>query len=288
MNSKADSTGDDQSRFLFAPHGLRAVAWFFDYVLVMAVVVFVLPQPVRFLVPLLLLIAYHALLTWLVQQTAGKALLGLRVRRIGHEPTFLWAVSRASAGYFIVDMLGIGLLTAFFDARRRCLHDFVFGSEVIFEGDESLRLKRFLNRLENFAKRQETALKEKKKSIAALIAFWTFLAATARILQRVIDHLVVGAKTPPPAGSVGGVLTAKAAAWIATAAVAVSTTIVIYLPSVRYTAEWFIAPRYFFVRPPPGWIKCSCPERHSGVGAFYNGERWHESDLMCDQAIFKR
>ncbi len=104
-----------------------------------------------------------------------------------------------------------------------------------------------------------------------LIKFWSLLAAMALILQRVTDHSVVGAKTPPPAGSVGGVLGAKAAAWIATVAAAVSTTIVIYLPSVRYTAEWFIAPRYFFVKPPPGWIKCSCPERHSGVGAFCGG-----------------
>lgn len=159
----------------------------------MAVVVFVLPQPVRFLVPLLLLIAYHTLLTWLVQQTAGKALLGLRVRRIGHEPTFLWALGRSSAGYFILDMLGIGLLTAFFDARRRCLHDFVFGSKVIFEGDKSLRLKRLLNRLENYAKRQETALKDKKKTITALVAFWSLLAAMALRLQRLIDYLAAGA-----------------------------------------------------------------------------------------------
>ncbi len=82
------------------------------------------------------------------------------MRRIGHEATLLWALGRASVGYFIVDILGIGLLTAFFDGSHRCLHNFEFGSEVIFEGDESLRLKPLLNRLENFAKRQETALKE--------------------------------------------------------------------------------------------------------------------------------
>ena len=43
----------------------------------------------------------------------GKALLGLKVERVaGRKPGFLWAVGRVSLGYFIVDVLGAGVLAS--------------------------------------------------------------------------------------------------------------------------------------------------------------------------------
>lgn len=284
------ATPQEEAYFPPAPHGLRAAAWLIDYVIVMLVVA-IMPQPVRYFLPLALFIAYHTVLIWLVQQTIGKALLGLRVERNGKKPGFLRALGRVSLGYFIVDVLGIGLLTALFNQRHRCLHDYVFGTVVVFQGGEEIRARNLLVRLSEFAEKQKEAVAEKKKAIAALTALWAFLAGLARTLQKAIDFLAglgSGSTAPGPATSVAGALSLKAAAVVTVAATAISATVVTYVPPVRYTAEWLMAPRYFLVKPPPGWIKCSCPKRHSGIGAFYGSERWHQAGISCSQAFFSR
>jgi uncharacterized RDD family membrane protein YckC len=131
------------------PHGLRAFAWIIDFLIVNLVVMFALPQPVRFIVPLAIFVSYHTILVWLLHRSPGKALLGLRVARAGKRPTLLWALGRASLGYFVVDLLGLGLFTSLFDSRRRCAHDYVFDSFVIFEGIDAISAQKALSRLSN-------------------------------------------------------------------------------------------------------------------------------------------
>ena len=74
-----------------APHGLRASAWIVDLLLVLLVFAF-LPQPISILLFLTLFIAYHTILIWLVGQTVGKALVGLRVNRPRGKRGILWAL----------------------------------------------------------------------------------------------------------------------------------------------------------------------------------------------------
>ena len=83
-----------------------------------------------------LFIAYHASCLWLTRRSAGKAIAGLRVRRRSHGTELGWALGRPTLGYLVVDLLGLGVLPALLDGRHRCLHDRVFGTEVILEHGE--------------------------------------------------------------------------------------------------------------------------------------------------------
>ena len=82
-----------------APHGLRLAAWLIDLLLV--VIVFsLLPQPLSyplsFLLFIALLITYHTLQIWLMKQTFGKALFGLKVTWIEDRHALIRALGRSS------------------------------------------------------------------------------------------------------------------------------------------------------------------------------------------------
>ena len=53
------------------PHTLRLTAWIIDVLIVIVVVMFGLPQPVRFIVPLALFVGYHAILVWRFHRSLG-------------------------------------------------------------------------------------------------------------------------------------------------------------------------------------------------------------------------
>ncbi len=137
---------------LVAPHRLRALSFAVDVCFVAtAVGVAAAADPVLFffLVLPLAYATYSGGLTWLTGgDTVGKALCGLVVRGVGppvatNARGLAWCLGRALALFF-VDVLGLGTLTTFIDRRHRSLHDFVFGSEVIWvprpsEYEECLR-----------------------------------------------------------------------------------------------------------------------------------------------------
>src|SRR5438105_8272653 len=113
-----------------APHLPRAIAWIIDFGVVMVIVV-LLRHPVSPALPLVFLAAYHGVSVCLTQQTFGKALMGLEVRRLGKRPGLFWSLGRSLFGYFGVDLLGLGLCLALFDPRRRALHDRLWRREVV-------------------------------------------------------------------------------------------------------------------------------------------------------------
>lgn len=233
-----------EGNYLPAPHGLRVLAWFIDGLILASVVAF-LPQPLTYLLLLAICIAYHSILVWLVGQTAGKALVGLRVRRIGRKPQFLWALGRASIGYGLVDLLGAGLLTALFDRRHRCLHDYVFSSVVTFDGPGSVRVRDVLARLVAFAEKQKQSVAKKTRTLAILAAFWAFLARLGSDLKRVVDSLAsLGseASRPTSAPSIVEALSLKAAVSITVVATAITGTIVTKAPVVSDAARWLFRP----------------------------------------------
>jgi hypothetical protein len=80
------------------------VSWLIDLGIV---VLFAKPfqhKDYAWLYTLTFFIAYHTVLLGLVQQTAGKALLGLRVERLGKKPSFAWFLARTSLGYCASDL----------------------------------------------------------------------------------------------------------------------------------------------------------------------------------------
>src|SRR2546426_4017562 len=165
--------------------GFRAAAWLVDLLLVMLVAGVAGLASLSFAYAVIFIfIAYHTSLVWLTGKTAGKALFGLRVNRSAKKVGILWALGRASLGYFVVDLFGLGLIPAFFKPQRRCLHDLAFRSDVVFEGDHKLGAKALLSRVIGFAQLQQSALEKEKKQrvsraavLAALVASLTIVAA---------------------------------------------------------------------------------------------------------------
>lgn len=77
-------------------------------------------------------------ITWLSGgATVGKAWAGLQVRRLNQQTIAPAAgelpkvLVRHTVGYYLIDVLLIGSLNAFRDSRRRPLHDYVLGFEVV-------------------------------------------------------------------------------------------------------------------------------------------------------------
>ncbi len=170
-----------------APLALRVVTWLIDLAVILLVARAVRPTSV-YAVPLTLsfFVAYHATSVWLTGTTIGKAILGLRVSRPGKQPTLPWALGRASFGYLAVDLLGLGLLIAPFDPRRRTLHDRVFASEVVYGGGRHTP-KTLLSRLITFAEAHKAALEQKERPYTVLRALWDFLLRLARLLKKLFD-----------------------------------------------------------------------------------------------------
>lgn len=234
-----------------SPHGLRAAAWAIDCLILMTIVAF-LPQPLNVLLLLALFVTYHTLLVWLVQRTVGKALLGLKVRRIGKPPDFLWAFGRAGAGYCLVDVFGAGALVALFNPSHRCLHDYVFGSVVVFDGSAATGARGVLARLVDFADRQGRAVAAKRKTLGILGALWASLFGVGKTLQRAIEWLTrlgsgTGASTPT--ASIAEGLSLKVAVAIAAATTTVTAAVAGTIPIAGGVADWLLRPRYFFMQP---------------------------------------
>ncbi len=144
------ATGVDRAQL--APHGRRVLAFAVDAVIatlvpIILVVIGSLALPEMavpwWLAGVVLVMAGLAgvagLSVWLTGGlTMGKALTGLTERRIDASPPrtdlkgLAWSLSRHSVGYVLVDVLGLGVLVSFLTPRRRCLHDVVFGSEVVY------------------------------------------------------------------------------------------------------------------------------------------------------------
>jgi hypothetical protein len=213
--------------------------------LVLLTVVAVLPQPISLLLVLSLFVAYHTILVYLLQQTPGKALFGLKVGRMAKKPGLLWSLGRASFGYLIVDVIGLGFFAVFFNQRHRALHDFVFGSFVEYDGAGRWSLQAFSTRLVQFAEKQVAAINERKKTIGILGAFWSFWVGVGRWLQN-LPRPGAPAPSAPSAAQVmwSNVVTPLAIATVTATGVALAT-----VPQLRNVADWLLTERYIVGDP---------------------------------------
>jgi uncharacterized RDD family membrane protein YckC len=194
----APAPADNTEPAWFAPHPLRLLAFTIDLFLVAAatgLVAAVTGSLLAYVTVLLIAwVSYQTGSVWLTSgRTIGKAACNLSVRHIdGSAPRqdrtgLAWAFGRASLGYLVIDMGGLGALAALRNPRRRCLHDYAFGSEVVLRPDTGdplhtwSRLERIRQRLQQFTQDREDAWEAKKKNYAFAAALWKWLLRTTEI-----------------------------------------------------------------------------------------------------------
>ena len=257
--------------FAPAPHGLRLGAWLIDCFF-LAIVFSTLPSSTSRFALICLFIVYHTTLLWLLQQTLGKALLGLKVARVGKPASLLWAFGRSSAGYFIVDLFGVGILIALFNRRRRALHDYVFSSVVFVDDAGPLTLKTLASRFLNFAERQMNEANARKRLIGIVAAFWAFHIGLAKSVIKVFEFLSrlgSASQSVTAAPSLAEMWSAKAIAGLAVATTATTTVVVTAVPGVDPALQW--------LREPPFSALSSGPER---------GEQYHYETITHEPRPF--
>jgi uncharacterized RDD family membrane protein YckC len=186
----------------FAPHPLRLLAFMIDLFLLA-----VATGAAAAVTGSLVVYAVVLLMAWVIYQTGsvwltggrtiGKAACSLSVRRIdGSAPRqdragLAWAFGRASLGYLVIDMGGLGILVGLRNPRRRCLHDYAFASEVVLHPDTGDplqprgRLERLRQRLQQFTEDRENAW-EAKKNYTFVATLWKWLAQITAISLAVL------------------------------------------------------------------------------------------------------
>lgn len=250
----------------FAPHPLRLLAFMVDLFLVAAAagaVAVVTGSFVVYAVVLLMAwVIYQTGAVWLTGgRTIGKAACSLSVRHIdGSAPRqdragLAWAFGRASLGYLVIDMGGLGILVGLRNPRRRCLHDYAFASEVVLHPDTGDplhprgRLERLRQRLQQFTEDRENAWEAKKKNYAFVATLWKWLVRITEIslagllfardrwhalVQRLAAHAHPTTSAPAAkALTAGKITTLVAATTVATGtAVAVATATYLAAPII--------------------------------------------------------
>ena len=176
----------------FAPHPLRLLAFMIDLFLLAAatgaVTVATGSLVVYAVVLLMAWVIYQTGSVWLTGgRTVGKAACSLSVRHIdGSAPRqdlagLAWAFGRASLGYLVIDMGGLGVLAGLGNRRRRCLHDYAFASEVVLHPGTNdplhhrSRLERLRQRLQQFTEDRESAWEAEKKKFTWAVSLWKWL-----------------------------------------------------------------------------------------------------------------
>jgi len=145
------ATDELEESIRLPPHGRRLAAFIIDslapaaaiFIAGTAALQAVLEISGRWILGLLVVIALvlgttNGMMTWLSGgTTVGKAWAGLQVRHLYERPIhpvlseLPKVIARHTLGYFCIDVLLIGCLNALRDPRRRPLHDFVLGYEVV-------------------------------------------------------------------------------------------------------------------------------------------------------------
>ena len=232
-----------------ATAGARMIAGAVD-VIVVSLVLVALPQPINYLLVLFLFVAYHTLLTWLVRQTPGKALAGITIIRPGRDVTFIWSLGRSSLGYLVINLCGLGFVTAFFDPVRRGLHDMVFRSVLVADEQGPLDVVRWLDRLTNYASKQLEAMKERTKTLVLLAGLWAFLVQLGDHSRRFIIF-IRSTTQRESAPSVVAQLSNKVIVVVSAATAATFTIILLTVPGLEDTANWLTRDRYLTGGPSP-------------------------------------
>jgi uncharacterized RDD family membrane protein YckC len=149
------------------------------------------------------LIAYQSGWVWLSGgQTIGKAACNLRVYRIdgvafaGTWRGLIWSLGRHS---LVVDVFGLGFLAAL-GPSQRCLHDYLFSSQVITEPAGGDQRSQWLARLVRFNELLDAviaAIAARGKRYAVLVSLWKKLSKLLKYPALVVIFLAGKASDSP-------------------------------------------------------------------------------------------
>jgi uncharacterized RDD family membrane protein YckC len=239
----------------FAPHPLRLLAFMIDLFLLA-----VATGAAAAVTGSLVVYAVVLLMAWVIYQTGsvwltggrtiGKAACSLSVRHIdGSAPRqdragLAWAFGRASLGYLVIDIGGLGILVGLRSPRRRCLHDYAFASEVVLHPDTGDplhprgRLERLRQRLQQFTEDRENAWEAKKKNYAFVATLWEWLVRITEISlagllfardrwHALVQHLAAHAHPTTSAPAAKALTAGKITTLVATTTVATGTAVAV-------------------------------------------------------------
>lgn len=244
----SDRPGGTERRRDFPPASIRSrlVAGGLDLVVIFLATLAV-PQPFPPLVVIGIFVVYHGTLTWWLQRTVGKALLGLRVARPNKQTSFWWSYARSGPGYLILGFGGLGLASAPFDPANRAVYDIALGGVVLQETDASLRPRGAFDRLVDYAKEHQRVAGDRKRTIGFIAAFWAWLSAIGSWLRSILDRLRVSSLPAHP--SVLAEVSSTVAATAATAATAVGILVISVVPQAESMGRWLVADQQWFGDP---------------------------------------
>jgi uncharacterized RDD family membrane protein YckC len=231
----------------------RIAAGILDFSLVLAAALVVSRGYRGFLIFPLLFVGYHTASVWLAGRTPAKALLGLKVRRCGSPATLLWSLGRSSLGLLLVNGLGLGIVVALFNRRRRAVHDYVFSSVVVLE-EQQLDLG-WPARLKAWLKEKNESYAKKAELVTILSGIWNFLAwltkqldGAAALVERLVSFLRRGSDGAPSASLPAATSVTQSAA-MGVAATTAAVTIVTAVPGAAKIAAYIASPVYQLTRP---------------------------------------
>jgi ankyrin repeat protein/uncharacterized RDD family membrane protein YckC len=226
--------------------GSRLAAGLVD-VMVVAATFIPVDQPFPPILPIAVFVIYHWLSTWLVGRSLGKALLGLRVRRIDGPVSWWWSLARAGPGYLILAIGGLGWLTAIRERHQRPLYDILLGGMVVQDFDAESRPNGLLDRLLDYSEELERTAKERKRVLSSLAGLWAWLNKPGEWARQVLNSL----RSEPASASSGYSMLSVGSGYVAATVAAVTTTVAVatvtFVPPAGAAGQWLMTDRYWVV-----------------------------------------
>ena len=169
------------------------------------------------------------MITWLSGgTTVGKAWAGLEVRRLDHQtiapslgelPKILL---RHTVGYFLIDVLLLGCLNAIRDARRRPLHDYVLGYEVVAPADLPDTTRERMQRFSEDLGAGQSLIREQWKTLGTVVA--AYVGAVSSVNAWLVWTATHVGLVAPAAQSAGSATVVRPAASVPSGVAAVGLT----------------------------------------------------------------
>lgn len=172
----------------------------------------------------------NGIITWLSGgTTAGKAWAGLQVRRLDHRPIapspgeLPRVLLRHTVGYFLIDVLLLGCLNALRDSRRRPLHDYVLGYEVVALADVPDTTRERLQRFGEDLAAGQALIREQWKTLGIIVAAYVGVVSSVNKGLALTAHQI--GLSAPSAQSVGTTTVAVNSAAVPSSGVALGLTV---------------------------------------------------------------
>lgn len=252
--------------------GARLLAGAIDLLIVLlAATRFARPFPPAYVIALF--VVYHGVPTWLFGRTLGKALIGLRVARLGRKRSAWWSFARSGPGYLLLGFGGLSLAFVALGRSKRTPYDMLLSGAVLQETDISLRPSGLLDRVADYVEEHKRVVGERKKGVVGLIGvLWAWLSGITDRLQKGLNKM--RRSTDPKAPSIMEEMS-DSMALAASAAVLIATGAVIsVVPQSQGLYDWLVTDRY--------WVGDVAPSEVSSQGPLADAKPDASKDSTVD------